>query len=74
MKAVGYRNSLPIAEAQSLVDVEIPDPVPGARDLLVEVKAISVNPVLPRPRHNAARPSGRHTAKVPYPAVFDVPS
>jgi hypothetical protein len=31
MKAVGYRNSLPISEAQSLVDVELPDPAPGTR-------------------------------------------
>lgn len=30
MNAVGYRNSLPITEAQSLVDVELPDPLPGA--------------------------------------------
>lgn len=29
MKADGYRNSLPITDAQSLVDVEIPDPVPA---------------------------------------------
>jgi zinc-binding alcohol dehydrogenase family protein len=58
MKAVGYRNSLPIAEMQSLVDVEIPDPVPGARDLLVEVKAISVNPVDTKVRMRAAPEPG----------------
>jgi zinc-binding alcohol dehydrogenase family protein len=58
MKAVGYRNSLPIKEAQSLVDVEIPDPVPGARDLLVEVKAISVNPVDTKVRMRAAPEPG----------------
>lgn len=58
MKAVGYRNSLPITEAQSLVDVELPDPVPGARDLLVEVKAISVNPVDTKVRMRAAAGPG----------------
>ncbi|MGN6315446.1 zinc-binding alcohol dehydrogenase family protein [Trinickia sp.] len=45
MKAVAYYRSLPIADAESLVDVELPDPQPGPRDLLVEVRAVSVNPV-----------------------------
>jgi len=45
MRAVAYRKSLPIAEAESLVDVELPDPVPAGRDVLVAVKAVSVNPV-----------------------------
>ena len=35
----------PIADAASLVDIELPVPVPTGRDILVEVKAISVNPV-----------------------------
>lgn len=45
MKAVGYHTSLPISDAQSLIDVDIPAPVPTGRDLRVTVKAISVNPV-----------------------------
>jgi NADPH2:quinone reductase len=45
MKAVGYYQSLPIDKAESLVDLELPKPVPSGRDLLVEVKAVSVNPV-----------------------------
>jgi zinc-binding alcohol dehydrogenase family protein len=45
MKAVGYKTPLPIADAQSLLDIEIPAPVATGRDLLVEIKAISVNPV-----------------------------
>lgn len=45
MKAVGFKQSLPIAESESLIDFELADPAPRARDLLVEVKAISVNPV-----------------------------
>ncbi|HEY4254712.1 MAG TPA: zinc-binding alcohol dehydrogenase family protein [Roseomonas sp.] len=45
MRAVGYRHSLPITEAASLLDIELPKPEPRGRDLLVEVKAISVNPV-----------------------------
>jgi zinc-binding alcohol dehydrogenase family protein len=45
MKAVGYRQSLPISEAASLLDVELPEPKPSGRELLVQVRAISVNPV-----------------------------
>jgi zinc-binding alcohol dehydrogenase family protein len=45
MKAVGYRQSLPISEAASLIDVELPEPKPAGLDLLVQVRAVSVNPV-----------------------------
>lgn len=45
MRAVGYRESLPIEAEASLIDVELPKPEPKGRDLLVEVKAVSVNPV-----------------------------
>jgi zinc-binding alcohol dehydrogenase family protein len=43
--AVAYRSSLPIADPESLFDIEVPAPVPRARDLLVRVQAVSVNPV-----------------------------
>jgi len=45
MKAVGYRQSLPADNEQALLDIELPDPVAGGHDLLVEVRAVSVNPV-----------------------------
>lgn len=45
MKAVGYRSPLPITEPESLLDIEIPKPELRPRDLLVEVKAISINPI-----------------------------
>lgn len=45
MKAVGFRKSLPISESESLIDFELPDTQPRERDLVVEVKAVSVNPV-----------------------------
>jgi NADPH:quinone reductase len=45
MRAVAYLKPLPIADAQSLIDVELERPKPCGRDLLVEVRAVSVNPV-----------------------------
>ena len=45
MKAVAYRRPLPITDADSLLDVTLPDPVATGRDLLVRVEAVSVNPV-----------------------------
>lgn len=44
MKAIGYKENLPIENEQSLQDIEQEMPEAGGRDLLVEVKAISVNP------------------------------
>jgi NADPH:quinone reductase-like Zn-dependent oxidoreductase len=45
MKAVGLYKYLPIEDPESLIDVEVPKPEPRGRDLLVRVKAVSVNPV-----------------------------
>lgn len=47
MKAVGYYKYLPIEHPESLLDLEVPKPSPQGRDILVEVKAISVNPADP---------------------------
>ncbi len=58
MKAIGYRKSLPIADIDSLVDVEIDRPVPVGRDLLVRVEAVSINPVDTKLRRNAAPADG----------------
>jgi zinc-binding alcohol dehydrogenase family protein len=58
MKAVAYYQSLPIDHADALQDVELPAPTPGPRDLLVEVKAISVNPVDTKIRRNVAPEDG----------------
>jgi len=57
MKAIGYRNNLPIDQAESLVDITLPDPVAKGRDLLVEVRAVSVNPVDTKVR-KSAKPEG----------------
>jgi NADPH2:quinone reductase len=45
MRVVGYKNPFPIAHPQSLVDLDLPRPTPSGRDVLVEVKAVSVNPI-----------------------------
>jgi zinc-binding alcohol dehydrogenase family protein len=45
MKAIGLYRYLPITDPASFVDVEIDKPTPGGHDLLVHVRAISVNPV-----------------------------
>ena len=45
MRAIGYRQSRSADDPLALVDIELPDPTPGAWDLLVRVEAIAVNPV-----------------------------
>jgi zinc-binding alcohol dehydrogenase family protein len=45
MKAVGLYRYLPIEDPESLLDLEVEDPRAAGRDLLVEVKAVAVNPV-----------------------------
>jgi NADPH2:quinone reductase len=45
MKIVSYYKSLPITDPESFLDLEADTPSPGPRDLLVEVRAVSVNPV-----------------------------
>lgn len=51
MRAVAYRHSHPIDHPEALVDVELDKPSPSGRDLLVAVKAVSVNPVDAKVRH-----------------------
>lgn len=57
MRAVGYKSPLPIENPESLVDIELPRPKPAGRDLLVQVKAVSVNPVDTKVR-KSVRPEG----------------
>jgi zinc-binding alcohol dehydrogenase family protein len=45
MRAIGYQNSLPSDDESALLDLDLPRPDPGPRDLLVAVRAVSVNPV-----------------------------
>ena len=60
MKAVGYTQSLVIGSELSLLDVELPEPIVGEHDLLVEVHAVSVNPVDTKVRKNQPPPTGEY--------------
>ncbi|WP_111707601.1 zinc-binding alcohol dehydrogenase family protein [Lutibacter citreus] len=44
MKAIGYKENLPIEDVKSLQDIDLNTPKATGRDILVEIKAISVNP------------------------------
>lgn len=55
MKAVGFTTSLPIEAVDSFIDFEIPVPEPTGHDLLVKIKAVSVNPVDFKIRQNSAK-------------------
>ncbi|KZE73751.1 NADPH:quinone reductase [Paenibacillus elgii] len=54
MKAIGAYRYLPISDPESLLDLHLDKPEPTGSDLLVNVKAISVNPadVGVREKHN----------------------
>jgi len=45
MKAVGFYRYLPIDHPESLLDLEVEQPVPSGRELLVRVRAVAVNPL-----------------------------
>jgi zinc-binding alcohol dehydrogenase family protein len=58
MKAVAYYQSLPAEHPEALQDVQLDAPSPGPHDLLVEVRAISVNPVDTKIRKGVAPENG----------------
>ncbi|MEC5385698.1 zinc-binding alcohol dehydrogenase family protein [Uliginosibacterium sp. H3] len=60
MKAVGYSQSLPVDNAEALLDITLPDPVATGRDLLVAVSAIAVNPVDTKVRKSTAPAAGEY--------------
>lgn len=59
MKAVGYQTPQAISQPDSLIDITLPAPVAAGRDLLVEVRAVSVNPVDTKVRKSAAPAEGQ---------------
>lgn len=52
MKAIGYKAPLAITEANALQDIELPKPIATGHDLLINIKAIAVNPVDCKIRQN----------------------
>ncbi|MHA7288671.1 zinc-binding alcohol dehydrogenase family protein [Arthrobacter sp. MDT3-24] len=65
MNAVAYTKNLPISDDASLEDVLLPLPEVGPKDLLVEVNAVSVNPVDVKVR------SGKDPAGIPTVLGYD---
>ncbi|MGO6817050.1 zinc-binding alcohol dehydrogenase family protein [Rhizobium brockwellii] len=57
MRAVAYKTPQPISAETSLLDVELPTPEARGHDLLVEIKAVSVNPVDVKVRAHSAPPA-----------------
>ncbi|WP_414444397.1 zinc-binding alcohol dehydrogenase family protein [Burkholderia sp. 22PA0106] len=58
MKAVGFYQNHPIEHPQALEDITLPTPALRDHDLLVEVKAVSVNPVDTKIRQRGDVPEG----------------
>lgn len=71
MKAVGYTTTGPIDRDDALIDFETETPRPTGRDLLVRVRAVSVNPVDFKIRMNRP-PEGDTPAILGWDAVGDV--
>jgi NADPH2:quinone reductase len=69
MRAVGYFAPGPITAPDSLVDIELARPSVTGRDLLVEVRAVSVNPVDYKVRSSAAPPAGGAAKVIGYDAA-----
>ncbi|MFB9951298.1 zinc-binding alcohol dehydrogenase family protein [Rhizobium puerariae] len=60
MHAVGFNAPQTIAAETSLIDLELPVPEAKGRDLLVEIKAVSVNPVDTKIRASAQVEPGQY--------------
>ncbi len=58
MRAIGYQQSRSVQDPLCLLAIELPDPTPGPRDLLVRVEAIAVNPVDAKVRRRDTPASG----------------
>jgi len=59
MKAIAHRHPAPLSAADALELVDLPEPTPGPNDLLVQVKAVSVNPVDVKVRAGMPVPEGQ---------------
>ena len=59
MKAIALTHYLPSDHPHCFIETELPDPTPGPRDLLVRVKATSINPVDTKVRTPKAKVEAR---------------
>ncbi|EHL96411.1 zinc-binding alcohol dehydrogenase family protein [Acetobacteraceae bacterium AT-5844] len=59
MKAIAYQTAGDISRQDALVDIELPRPEPSGRDLLVQVQAVSVNPVDTKVRRGVSAEPGQ---------------
>ncbi len=64
MKAIGFKQSLPITEKDSFIEFETEKPIPSGFDLLVKVQANSINPVDFKIRESAAKDTVLETPKI----------
>ncbi|MEZ7514569.1 zinc-binding alcohol dehydrogenase family protein [Flavobacterium frigidarium] len=64
MKAIGFKQSLPISDVNSFIAFETEKPTPSGFDLLVKIAAISVNPVDFKIRESAAKDTVLETPKI----------
>lgn len=60
MKAIGYKTPGAITRPDALEDIDLPRPVAAGHDLLVEVQAVSVNPVDTKVRRSATPEPGTY--------------
>ena len=64
MKAIGFKQSLPITDAESFIEFDQDIPTPVGYDLLVKISAIAVNPVDYKIRQWAAQDNILDTPKI----------
>ena len=64
MKAIGFRESLPINDPESFIAFEAEKPSPSGYDLLVKVAAIAVNPIDFKMRMRAAKDTILDTPRI----------
>ncbi|MEA2695115.1 MAG: NADPH:quinone reductase [Acidobacteriota bacterium] len=64
MKAIGFVQSLPVVDPSSLFEFAAETPAPGPHDLLVRVRAVSVNPVDLKQRQGAAKGTTLPTPRI----------
>ncbi len=57
MKAVAFRQNLPVEHPDSLVDIDLPRPEARGHDLLVRIEAVAVNPIDTKVRRFHAPPA-----------------